>query len=494
MNPISMIAGLGTLAATVTTGDDFRHIGFDRVMKKQQISCLAVVFFIFLHMPLALLMKFAPAVGTLHALLALVIGIKWAWSGRELAKVAYMGAYITGSEIIWRTVGASVFWEYGKYATVLIFILALVRSHRLRLPWLPTVYFLLLIPATLLTVFQVSLSEAKNMISFNLSGPLALAVSVVFFMRLQLSRRQFLRLLVAFIGPSAGIVAIILLGLATADVTFGRQSNVAASGGFGANQVSALLGMGCVAAFLCTLDSKLRWKLKLLFFGLVLEFAMQSALTFSRAGIYYATASIVAGCVLLMKHLRSAIQMSVILGGLFLLGYYVVFPRLDEYTGGALLARFEDTRLTGRAEIMDADLKIMAEHPILGIGVGQAMSERARFFKGFAAHTEFTRLLSEHGSFGCMAALLLAVMGIRNVMVARTNRGRAVAASLVAYSFCFMSGNGMRMVLPAFVFGLAAVTLAPDKRLAKRRGISRPGSLASLKKLSRPLGTSPRPV
>lgn len=494
MNPIAMIAGMGTLAATVPGRDEFRPIAFGRTAKNRQVSCLAVLLFVFLHMPLVLLMKSAPVLGTLHALLALAIGMKWAWSGRETVKVAYMGAYITGSEIIWRSVGASVFWEYGKYATVLMFVVALIRSHRLRLPALPMIYFLLLIPATLLTAFQVSPSEAKNMISFNLSGPLALAASVVFFMALKLSRRQFLRLLVAFIAPIAGMVAIILLGLATTDVTFGRQSNIAASGGFGANQVSALLGMGCVAAFLCTLDTKLRWELKAFFFGLVLEFAMQSALTFSRAGIYYAAASIVAGCILLTKHLRSAMQMAVILGALFLLGYYVVFPRLDEYTGGALSARFEDTRLTGRAEIMDADLKIMEEYPILGIGVGQAMSERARFFKGFAAHTEFTRLLSEHGSLGCLAALLLVAMGIRNVVVARTNRGRAVAASLVAYSFCFMSGNGMRMVLPSFVFGLAAVNLVPAKRLAKRREISEPGSLAPLKKFSHPLGSSPRPV
>jgi O-antigen ligase len=489
-----MIAGMGTLAATVPENEVFRPIGFDRMMKSRQTSCIAVVLFIFLHMPLVLLMKFAPVLGMLHAFLALAIGIKWAWSGREMAKVAYMGAYITGSEVIWRSVGASVFWEYGKYATVLIFILALVRSRRLRLPALPTAYFLLLIPATLLTIFQVDFSEARNMISFNLSGPLALAVSVIFFTRLQLSRRQFLRLMLAFIGPIVGMVAVILLGLATTDVIFGRQSNVTASGGFGANQVSALLGMGCVAAFLCAVDPKLRWELKVLFFGLVLEFAMQSALTFSRAGVYYATASIVAGCVLLMRHLRSAIPMLMILGGLFLIGYYVAFPQLDEYTGGALSARFQDTRLTGRTEIMDADLKIMAEHPILGIGVGQAMSERARFFKGFAAHTEFTRLLSEHGSLGCLAVLLLVIMGIRNVMVARTNRGRAVAASLVAYSFCFMSGNGMRMVLPSFVFGLAAVNLVPDRRLPKRRKISQPKRLVPLKKFSNPLGSSPRPA
>jgi O-antigen ligase len=452
--------------------------------KVRPMSWIAVVLFIFLHMPLALLMKSVPAVGTAHALLALAVGIKWAWSGRELVKVAYVGAYIAGSEIIWRAVGTSVFWEYGKYAVILLFVVALIRSHRWRVPLLPAIYVALLIPATLVTVLQVNLSEARNMISFNLSGPVALAISVVFFMGLKVSRRQFLRLFVAFIAPIVGIVAIIILGFATTTVKFGHESSAAASGGFGANQVSALLGMGCVAAFLCVLDTKLRWELKTLFFGLVVEFAMQSALTFSRAGIYYAAVSIVTGCLMLVKQLSTALQLAVVLGLLFLVANYVVYPRLDDFTGGALSHRFQDTRLTGRAEIMDADLKIMAEHPIFGVGVGQAMRERARFFKGFAAHTEFTRLLSEHGSFGCVAVVLLVVMGIQNVLATSTNRGRAVAASLVTYSFCFMTGNGMRMVLPSFVFGLAAVTLAPDnQRTTTRNGsrsrlAQRPGNIA----------------
>jgi len=231
-----------------------------------------------------------------------------------------------------------------------------------------------------------------------------------------------------------------------------------------------------------------------LFFGLVLEFAMQSALTFSRAGVYYAATSIVTACVLLMRRLRDALQMLAVLVLLFLLAYYVVYPRLDEFTGGALSERFENTHLTGRAQIMDADLKIMAEHPILGIGVGQAMAERARFFRGFAAHTEFTRLLSEHGSLGCVAVLLLVIMGVRNVLVAGTNRGRAVAASLVAYSFCFMTGNGMRMVLPSFAFGLAAVTLVPDKRPPNKKTADRPMRLARPNRVMRSPSAPPHRV
>ena len=491
MNRAETRLGLGALAAGGDKRPGPHPTGVGRRVKTSQLSWIAVALFIGLHIPLALLMKFVPALGTLHALLVLAIGIKWAWSGRELVKVAYAGAYITGSEVIWRVVKASVFWEYGKYALVLLFVVALVRGRRLRFPILPTLYFLLLIPAALVTVLEVSLSEARNMTSFNLSGPLALAVSVVFFMGLTLSRRQFLRLLVAWIAPIVGMVAIILMGFATTEVTFGHESSAAASGGFGANQVSALLGMGCVAAFLCVLDNKLRWELKVLFFGLVLEFAMQSALTFSRAGVYYAATSIVTACVLLAKHLRVALQVGVVLVLLSLLGYYVVYPRLDEFTGGALSARFENTHLTGRAEIMDADLKIMAEHPVLGIGVGQAMQERARFFRGFAAHTEFTRLLSEHGSLGCVAALLLVIMGIRNVLVTVTNRGRAVAAALVTYSFCFMTGNGMRMVLPSFAFGLAAVTLVPDRRPAKTESGSRPTRLMRPNKGMRLPGAPP---
>ena len=169
MNQTATRIDVGPLMTAGTAKLKFFPIGVDRTTKMRQMSWIAVVSFIFLHIPLALLMKFAPALGTLHALLVLAIGIKWAWSGRELAKVAYAGAYITGSEIIWRAVGTSVFWEYGKYASILIFVLALVRSRRLQFPALPTTYFLLLIPATLLTVVQVSLSEVKNMISFNLS-------------------------------------------------------------------------------------------------------------------------------------------------------------------------------------------------------------------------------------------------------------------------------------------------------------------------------------
>jgi hypothetical protein len=464
----------------------------NRVAKLRQLSWLGVVAFVFAHLPLALAMKYVPALATVHALATLAVGLRWASRGRDTARVAYILAYIAGSEVIWRACEASVFWEYGKYASILIVVVALVRSGQYQPPILPTVYFLLLVPATMITVAMEELSEARGMISFNMSGPLALAVSVAFFMKLRMSPRQLLRTFVAFVAPVAGMVAIIVLALATTDVKFGRQSNPLASGGFGANQVSALLGMACVTSYLCLQDHKLRWALKALFVALMVEFGIQSALTFSRAGVYYTITSIAVGSLLLMRTIRGAIQMIVTLALVSSLIEFVVLPRVDEFTGGKLSARFHNTRLAGRAEIMDADLKIMAEHPILGIGAGRATGERARFFKGFAAHTEFTRLLAEHGSLGCVALVLLVVMGIRNVVVAPTSRGRAVAATLATYSFCFMTGNGMRMMLPAFAFGLAAVTLVPERLAARKAKAVAPAKRINPGQLPNRLRAKPR--
>jgi O-antigen ligase len=189
-----------------------------------------------------------------------------------------------------------------------------------------------------------------------------------------------------------------------------------------------------------------------------------------------------------------AIQFSVAIALLYLLSYYVIYPRLDEFTGGALSARFENTRTTGRTEIMEADLKIMADHPVLGVGVGRGLEARKQYYRGFAAHTEFTRLLAEHGSLGCVAILLLIIMGVRHLVTSPTTRERALAAAMLAYSFSFMTGKGMRLVLPAFAFGLAATTLVREKRPRKRRHGSSRSQVVRAGKFPRPVHAPMRPA
>jgi hypothetical protein len=430
-----------------------------------------IVGFFALHVPLALGMKSFKPLSTAHALAAVALGLGVAVFSRQLAHAAYVAAYVVGSEALWRMTKAEVFWEFGKYATVAVLLAAVVRQGRLRGWGQPALYFALLLPAAMIPLTAENLSAAREMISFNLSGPLALTACVLYFRQLKITREQLITLCSAYLAPVIGMVTVILFKMKGVELTFGGQSNTQTSGGFGPNQVSAALGLACLIAFLVVVDRAVRWELRTLLFAGLLLFAAQSALTFSRCGLYYAGASILAAAVCLVRNPRQALQLAGVAGAVVAIFYFLIFPQLDAFTGGALSARFQKTQLTGRDEIMMADVKLMMESPILGLGVGMADEAREKYYDSIAAaHTEFTRLLAEHGLAGVAALILLFLMAATSFRQARTVRGRALAAGMAAYSFCFMTGNGMRMALPGFVFGLAAATLLPPAPPAPQPG------------------------
>jgi O-antigen ligase len=78
-----------------------------------------------------------------------------------------------------------------------------------------------------------------------------------------------------------------------------------------------------------------------------------------------------------------------------------------------------------------------------------------------AAHTEYTRMLAEHGMFGLLAMLVLFAIAIRTFQRARALEARAFVGALFVWSALFMLINAMRLVAPAFVAGLAcAISLS----------------------------------
>jgi hypothetical protein len=102
-----------------------------------------------------------------------------------------------------------------------------------------------------------------------------------------------------------------------------------------------------------------------------------------------------------------------------------------------------------------ADLQIWFENPVLGVGPGGAYRVRQSLFGHHtAAHTEFSRLLAEHGILGFLAILLLLVMAKRSIGQGRTNGDKAFAASMIGWSLLYMGINAMRIVAPSFLFGL----------------------------------------
>lgn len=428
-----------------------------------QNPALRLCLFFAAHVPLALLMVNYPLVGKLHAYATLVVGLWWAAANHRLEQVAAVGAYITGAEVLWRMTEAGVFWEFGKYALSAMLLVALLRAQLLRGPVQAFAYFALLLPSLVLPLANVDDATLRGQISSDLSGPFALMVSVWFFWHVRLTMEQLQRVFIWLIAPMMGIITVILLSIWQATkLDFSGESNFQTSGGFGPNQVSLVLGLGALAALLLLLKSRAQWGLRVLLAGALALCAIFSALTFSRSGLYAAAIGTVAAAFFLLRNAHAFLRLALLVAFLLVTVNYFALPQLDNFTGGALSRRFEDLNLTGRDRIMLDDLSVWSEHPIFGVGPGQS-SKYHRSFNEASAHTEFTRLLAEHGVLGFVALLMIFALAVQNLRRARSAKGRALVAGMTAWSFAFMIAAAMRLVAPAFAFGFAAALLLDDE-------------------------------
>jgi O-antigen ligase len=190
-------------------------------------------------------------------------------------------------------------------------------------------------------------------------------------------------------------------------------------------------------------------------------FLAQSMLTFSRTGFYLALVSALVSAAFFIR--QKGQRLTLLLAGAvaFAAVSYVIFPKLDAFTGGKLATRFQETDLTGREQIFWQEIETFQQHPFFGVGPGR--SAYARITHSTRSHTEFSRLLAEHGMFGLVAFLLLLVMIRRALRQTPENRHRARVASFTAWAVLFMCVSGMRLVVPAFLFGLALAPCETDE-------------------------------
>lgn len=424
-----------------------------------------------LHAPVGLVLMQNANLAAFHAYATLALGIYWAVTKQKsLEQISWLAAYIIGSEVLWRMAEAPIYWEYGKYSTGLVLITALVSRKKFQIPKLPLVYFLLLLPAGLVTFLSHNLMMTKDRLSFNLSGPFLLLVCCWFFANLKLSWFQLKKLLFWLMVPLATVALVTLFYTVTAEnITFTGESNHGTSGGFGPNQVSAMLGLGMFLSLTCYLVFKNSFREKILFGVLAVFFAAQSVMTFSRGGVYNAGGAVLCVMLFQMRSASRAIKQLLAVAVIVTIFMVAVFPRMNEFTGGALQERFESTETTGRFEITEADLMIFLDNPVWGAGVGEAFFYRAQYFgRVVAAHTEFTRMIAEHGIFGVFSLLLLMLAVLYAFRRQETAWGRAVTAGFITWSFLFMLNTGMRLAGPSFVLGLCFIVFT-NLRMRRRK-------------------------
>lgn len=427
-----------------------------------------LVMMLLLHPPLALAMRASSQVATAHALLTLTVGLGATLFSRDYRKAGYAAAYIAGSEVLWRMTDAGIFWEAGKYFTIFILGVALLRIRPWRRASLPMIYFLLFCLSIPLTVLSLDPSTARGAISFNLSGPLALAVCALYFLQIRLDTTTLRSLTWWLLFPVIGMSAVIISRiLAQGQIVFYNDSNFATSGGFGPNQVSAVLGLGAGLLIMLLITSR-RLPTRLITFPLALGLTGLSALTFSRGGLYNAAIMLALALIHFLRSGRSRMVALVLLLAGGMVGGYVIFPRLNTYTGGLMEQRFTDLNLSHRGEIARADLDLWLENPLFGVGPGLSTTGRVLLL-GYevAAHTEYTRVLAEHGAAGLLALMIMLAMAIRAYLRAPGRAERMWIAALAGWSLMEMSHAAMRIVAIAFLFGLAMVNWddSPDAEI-----------------------------
>ena len=413
------------------------------------------------HVALGWLLSQSKAVATIHAVVATVAAFGLTLSIPRPTVVLAVCCYIAGCEVLWRMSGAAIFWETAKYVIALALVISLGRRENARAPAAAVFYFALLLPSSLLTLAYLDWTPARQQLSFNLSGPLALSLAVIYFSNVRFRMQDLRTAAMALAAPAIAIAAVVARRItALGEIDFGMDSNFAASGGFGPNQVAAVLGLGALvcllSALFCRLGTVERWASLTLFAALLL----QSALTFSRGGAYLALAAS-GGATLFLCRTSAARGKLLLAASVLTAAGFAALPYADAWAGGLLIERFTTPDLTHRDQLLRDDLAVWAEHPVFGVGPGRASEERGTEFGGAAAHTEYTRALAEHGLFGLASVAILAGMTWRRFSSTVDPAEKALLVALLLWPLLFMGVNSMRLVAPSLLFGLAFAHWAP---------------------------------
>lgn len=418
------------------------------------------ILFLLAHPILVWLLRLQPLIATAHAAATLGLGLYWLYKSRNPVVVIPVMGYIAGMEVVWRSAHAAIPWEFGKYSVSFLAIVAILRFGLLRrASKLPLIYFLLLVPS----IFVMPAFDRED-VAFNLSGPFSLAVLTMFMSTQNLDGKLFKRLLLSTLAPILGLAALATFSTVTADrLVFGGSTKVT-SAGIGPNQVSSVLGLGILLALFYVFTDRKSHRLRWFLLACCLWLGAQSALTFSRGGLATTVLALIAGAFFLLqdRYTRGAFLLRTLL--IVAISATLLYPALNAVTDGALGERFSSTSLTGRDKIIEADLIAFREHPVLGVGPAGSKTYHARIFRWSSAHTEYSRVLAEHGSAGLLALLVLLVMSARRALQSGSMVSKAFAAAMTCWALLYMFHSAMRLAAPSLIFALGAATLAFEAR------------------------------
>ncbi|MDZ4757549.1 MAG: O-antigen ligase family protein [Bacteroidota bacterium] len=387
--------------------------------------------------------------------------------------------YLVSLEISLRMLNASVPWEGVKYILIFIFLSARqFQSYTNKSSVSILLYVFLLLPSIALTQME-DLDLFRKELSFNLSGPISLAVSVIYFSNKVFTIKEFRIIILLGVLPLITAATIIFLRIPSlSSIVFNDAANFKLSGNYGPNQVATIFGYGIVLMMVAFFLNIRVTTSGLMDRILIFIFFTFCVINFSRGGIFTAIISILLGAIVWLRYAQSKTKNVFLIGfGVIIIFLFFLFNYFDNITGNSLSKRYagsitkKDPKyenfgsgVTGRDELIKGDFALFQEHIVLGVGVGMAKEARLEYgHRNAASHTELTRLLSEHGLFGLGALLILLLIPIQRFFTFKAYYRKLLIVVFVSFSIIASLHAAMRLCVMGFVYGLAFINLMPDK-------------------------------
>ena len=381
--------------------------------------------------------------------------------------------YLSSFEVLGRMLKANPFmpWELSKYLYTITFIF---YFFILRIRFKTYIGFFLILTLIPSSLIDLSSMVTFNLLVYNLLGPISIAILVMLFNENKIIENDFssyLRLI--WYSSLSMLVCVAIKTPDLSSLNFSLGANFQASGGFGSNQVSTIIGIGMFLSFYA-------WMNKILFSGshridgiLISLFAYQGFLTFSRGGMVIALVCMLLYYYLLVnsKNYKRFILVRDIkpfrFFGLSLFFVIIAYFTINFISDGNITQRYLgetrttlsgekiktiNTITTGRYEIVKNDLSLWMNNFIFGTGVGASKFLRSDNRIGIASHTEFSRLLSEHGLFGLIFIFLLMNIFFKKFFKNRNTVENAIMTVLFLIGIGTMLHSGVRtFVSPLFI-------------------------------------------
>ena len=383
-------------------------------------------------------------------------------------EASIFASYLVGIEVVLRGIGASVPWEYGKYSTIFLLVVGMIVENvkYLRINTLSVIYFICLLPSIALLP-DVQFIYLRQMISGNLSGPLCLFISFIYFRGRTFSGANISNVFKSLTLPVISLIGLIFIRAPSLqDLTFSSEANFEMSAGFGPNQVSTLLGVSLIIVSLARMFNLKIFPRPIYDYVFLSTSIGVALLTFARGGVI-APILAVGFSYFVTKGVKYKIQYQ----GIFYIFIIVsgIYYFSSNFTEGMLDARYaslynyvnpQEASLSGRAKIMALDLEIFKDNFLMGVGPGGARDLRWRYGYGtvVGAHSEFTRMLAEHGLFGLISLLSILILSYKEYR-RRTDYNKVILGCMSIFGILTMFHSAFRLALPGYIYGLSYIVL-----------------------------------